>query len=223
MINIFVQELLPKIKDYEVVLFGMSINNSFAKGLLEEIALNFPKVKEEENRQSAYGDKTKYGKIFSVEVDGIVFCACYMNDGGYNKKKNGLDYVDYKALSSCLSEAKKHYGGKKICAPIIGNSFYDGNGNKEQLLKIFKQAFDNCDIDLYDYVQRDFGLEIHRKRNKIYKDLREGKISREEYLRLRSELYWQQKHGVLSRMPEDFFYSPDKKILRVKKEDLEKE
>ena len=123
MIHIFAQELLPKIKDYDVVLFGMGINNSFAKGLLEEIALNFPKVKEEENSLSAYGDRTKYGKIFTVNVDGIIFCACYMNDGGYNKKRKGSDYVDYDALQSCLRNVKKRYCSKRICAPIIGNSF----------------------------------------------------------------------------------------------------
>ena len=50
MITIFAEELLPKIKDYDVILFGMGLNHAFNQGFLYDLALNFPDIKKCENK-----------------------------------------------------------------------------------------------------------------------------------------------------------------------------
>ena len=217
MIHIFEQELLPNIKNYDVVLFGMGINNSFNKGLLYEIALNFPTVKKEENDKSPYGDKRKYGKIFDVVVDGIIFCACYMDDGGYKNK----DSVKYDCLEKALESANKKYAGKKICAPLIGVGELGGNGDKNKILGIFEKVFKEQDIDLYDYMQKDFKFEIFKEFNINHKAYKEGEITKEAYIEKKRNLYWKKYNGTLKEMPDDYNYKSRNNLIRVKKSDLE--
>ena len=217
MIRIFEQELLPNIKRYDVVLFGMGINNAFNKGLLYEIALNFPDVKKKENNDSPYGDKRKYGKIFDVTIDNIIFCACYMDDGGY-KSKCG---VKYDCLETCLESVKKKYAGKKICSPLIGVGDFGGNGDKKKILGIFEKVFKEQDIDLYDYEQKDFKFEIFKEFNINHKAYKEGEITKEAYIEKKRRLYWKKYNGTLKEMPDDYNYKSRNNLIRVKKSDLE--
>lgn len=219
MINIFAAELLPNIKKYEVILFGMGINNAFNSGLLYEIALNFPMVKENENNLSPYGDRRKYGTIFESRVDGIIFCACYMNNGGYNWRE-GKDSVKYDCLESALKLACEKYKGKKICAPIIGVNGYDGYGDKDRIKSIFEKIFVKQDIDLYDYEQKDFRYEMFKESNALYKSYKNGVITKEDYDLNRKKLLWKKTHGIFSEMPEDFTYEAKNDLIRVKKTDL---
>ena len=223
MINIFEQELLPNIKKYDVVLFGMSIYNAFNRGLLYDIALNFPDVKKIENEKSSYGDKKKYGTILSIQNDGIIFCACYMNDGGYNRWRGNPVYAKYDKLEECLNLAKKKFKGKKICSPIIGASYYDGDGNKEVSIEIYKKVFTDCDIDLYDYDQKEFRNLIFKRMAILKKDYKEKKITREEYNDIKNHIMWEKENGIFIPMPPDYTYAKKSKdYIRVKKEDLEK-
>ena len=235
MITIFAEELLPKIKDYDVILFGMSLNHSFNQGLLYELALNFPDIKRYENHGTGYGDRRKYGKAFSIvshdsailstnRESGKIFFACYMNDGGYNRKNGNLDCVKYDCLEKCLISVRERCRGYnfKIAAPIIGASYYDGNGNKEKILNIFEKVFADDNIDLYDYDQRDFKNEIFRKFNQANADYKSKKISKEEYELLKRKLSWQRDNGIFKEMPEDYQYKTRTDLIHVKKEDLEK-
>ena len=56
------KQLIEDIYNYDVVLFGMGINNAMNKGFSYDIALNFPDVRVNEN-STGYGDLRKYGKI----------------------------------------------------------------------------------------------------------------------------------------------------------------
>lgn len=230
MITIFAEELLPKIKDYDVILFGMGLNHAFNQGFLYELALNFPDIKHHENCGTGYGDRRKYGTIFSIvshdsEADGKIFCACYMNDGGYNRKNGDLDCVKYDFLEKCLTAVRERFKGfsSKIAAPIIGASYYDGAGDKEKILSIFKKVFTDVDIDLYDYEQKDFKAENFKRFNQVNSDYKSGKITKEEYELKKRQLTWQRLHGVFKEMPEDYRYTGKKDLIRVKKEDLEKD
>ena len=220
MITIFATDLISNVKKYDVVVFGMGINNAFNSGLLYEIALNFPKVKESENENSPYGDKRKYGTIYSTEADGIVFCACYMNDGGYNRNKGEEDCVKYDMLEKCLRRVAEKYAGKKICAPIIGSSFYDGKGEKKKIMSIFARAFANADIDLYDYEQRDFRLYIFRKIAEARAEYKSGKLTKEQYTLKKRQLCWQRDNGIFKEMPENYEPKTNRDLIRVKKIDL---
>lgn len=221
MLTIFAQELLPNVKKYNVILFGMGINNAFNQGLLYEIALNFPDVKKNENAISPYGDKRKYGTLLPTVQEGITFCACYMQNGGYRRKGDNVDSVNYEALEKCLETAAKKYKGKKICAPIIGANFYDGKGNKERILALFKRIFTECDIDIYDYDQKDFQLENYRALNETYARYKRKEITWEEYNEARRRLTWERDNGIFKPMPEDYVVRKNKNIIRVKKEYLD--
>ena len=221
MIHIFEQELLPNIKKYDVVLFGMGINNSFNRGLLYDIALNFPKVRKEENSLSPYGCKTKYGTILPIQVEDIIFCPCYMNDGGYCSWNGVKDFVRYEELEKCLKTVSSRFKGKKICAPIIGVSYYDGNGNREKLLNIFEKCFIDCDVDIYDYIQLDRKLDNFRKKNENYQRYKRGEINKEQYEENYRKIMWQIEHGIFEKMPNDYIPNKKDKLIRVKKTDLE--
>ena len=218
MISIFEKELLPNIKKYDVVLFGMGINNAFNAGLLYEIALNFPEVRKQENEKSPYGDRRKYGEILEVKTEGITFCACYVSNGGYCDKVA----IQYDYLEKALNAAKKKYCGLKICAPIIGANYYDGRGDKTKIKSIFEKVFCDSSIDLYDYEQKDFKLEIFKKSNEAYSEYKNGNISKEEYELKKRELSWIKTNGIFKEMPADYTYKTNSDLIRVKKSDLEK-
>lgn len=234
MITIFAEELFPNIKDYDVILFGMALNHSFNQGFLYDLALNFPDIKQYENRGTGYGDRRKYGTIFSIvshdssilsdkATDSKIFCACYMNDGGYNRKDGNLDCVRYDSLEKCLIAVKERYKGYgfKIAAPIIGASYYDGAGDKEKILSIFRKVFTDVDIDLYDYEQKDFKTENFRQFNQACSDYKNGKITKEEYKEKKRILSWQKEHGILEKVPVDYQYEAKNNLIHVKKSDLE--
>lgn len=229
MVTIFAEELLPKIREYDVILFGMGLNHSFNQGFLYDLALNFSDIKQRENQGTGYGDRRKYGSIFTIvshdsEADGKIFCACYMNDGGYNRKSGKLDCVRYDCLEKCLIAAKERFRGYKfkIAAPVIGANYYDGAGDKEKILSIFKKVFTDFDIDLYDYEQKDFKVENFRQFNQAHSDYKNGVITKEEYEYTKRKLSWERKNGIFKPMPEDYQYETRNDLLRVKKVDLEK-
>lgn len=228
MIHIFEQDLLPNIKNYDVILFGMGLNHSFNQGFLYDLALNFPDIKQHENQGTGYGDRRKYGTIFSIvshekSVDGKIFCACYMNDGGYRRKKGNLDCVRYDSLEKSLIAARDRYKGRgfKMAAPIIGANYYDGYGDKEKILSIFMKVFTDVDIDIYDYVQKDFKLELFKESNKTYNDYKNGIIDKETYKKKMNELSWKKNHGIFKEMPKNYRYISKSNLIRVKKTDLE--
>ena len=232
MITIFAEELLPKIKDYDVILFGMGLNHAFNQGFLYDLALNFPDIKKYENKGTGYGDRRKYGTIFSIvshdsailSNSNKIFCACYMNDGGYRRREGSLDYVKYDALEKSLYAVKDRFRGYKfkIAAPIIGANYYDGAGDKEKILSIFEKVFSDMDIDLYDYEQKDFKAENFKRFNQAHNDYKCGIITKEEYELLKRKLSWERDNGVFKEMPADYKYKTRKDLIRLNKSDFEK-
>lgn len=222
MVNIIKSEILKSISNYDVFAFGMGVNNSFNGGLLYEISINFPMVRTIENRISPYGDKRKYGTILPIIDSGITFCPCYVNNGGYTKKSPNEAFVKYDDLKRCLELIRERFRGKKICSTVIGASGYDGNGDKKKILSIFNEVFAESDIDVYDYEQKDFRLEMFRQKNENYFKFKRGDISKSEYeynLRLIS---WKSKNGIFKPMPIDYVVDQIKRPMSIKKEDLEK-
>lgn len=224
MINIFDDELICHVADYDVILFGMGINNSFSGGFANEIAVNFPKVRDDENRDSPYGDKRKYGDVYETECDGIIFCACYMHNGGY--RKNGNEYVDYESLKLCIDKMSQKYKGKKIASPLIGASKCDGNGDKERIMSIYRDAFSDCDIDIYVCEQKSAREKAHSEIISLIEKKRKGEITRGEYDDAMNRIYWKKEHGIFKEMPEGYkrkrkTFSWDD-VITVRKEDLEK-
>ena len=222
--RIIKENLLYHIFDYQVILVGMGPNNSFVNGFCENVAVNFPNVKQYEMEHSRYGDRSKYGTILPIEENGIIFCMCYMHDGGYAKKYNGPVYMNYEHLESCLKKVSEKYGNLKIASPIIGDTKYDGDGDKEKIISLFEKYFNDKDLDLYDYEPMRVLAELYFQRKKLVDDLRNYRITREEYEKERSRVMWQIRNGIFKPMPEDYVYHQRKreKYLMVKKSDIPK-
>lgn len=224
MLTIFAKEIVTNIPGYEVVLVPMGINNSFNSGFRKDIETNFDGIKEAEGQITRYGDKGKYGTISNVNIDGITFVFCYMDKGGYR----GGDSVDYNALDSCLRLVSKRYAGRKIAAPLMGYGRFDGNGDKERILQIFKDRFDvegsETNVDLYVFESTDRRLGFFREIAELRGRYKRKEISSEEYRKRRSEIEWRRRNGVLKKMPDGYEYRPKRaarnEVITVKKKDL---
>lgn len=213
MVNIVNREnLIEEVKNYDVVLFPMGVNNSMNKGFSYEIGLNFPQVKNNENR-SNYGDLRKFGTINSIVVDDITFVSCYVHNGGYNKKSEC--FINYEYLDSCLKEVVNKFNGKKIVSPIIGANLSDGNGDKKKIISIFENRFTECDITLYDFIERDYKLECFRKIAELRENLKNKKITFEEYKEERSNIEWRRRNGIFLERPKEYFYIPKKSKKKI--------
>lgn len=214
------ERLIYNVGRYNVVLVGMGVNNSFSRGFPSHIGASFPKVKEEENRKSPYGDRRKYGTVMPIVADGVRFCMCYVHDGGYK----GGEYIHYDSLRECLSRVACDYGGKKIASPLIGASPHDGNGDRDKIIKTYEEIFRDVDIDVYDYEDTTLGDEAYRAFCEAKRKYRAKEITRKEFSYERNRFFWTKAHGLLLPMPEDFehkgrFSWGD--VINVRKTDLE--
>lgn len=205
------RQLIEDVFQYDVVLFGMGINNSTNNGFSYDIAINFPEVKDSENN-TGYGDLRKYGKIHETVVnEKLSFCACYCYNIGLKKRNNGV-FIDYDKLEECLTSVKAKYKGKKIASPIIGQDIYDGNGDKARLLDIFAKVFGgDTDLTLYDFEQGDFKRDRYQEAVNIRYEYAHGMITKDEFKHRRKYNEWKRLHGIFEPMPEDFEYKPRRK------------
>lgn len=211
MINLIKEELLPTLSKGDIVLVPMGIYQSMNNGFAYDIALNFHEVRENEHK-TGYGDKRKYGTYNVCKVDGITFVLCYIHNGGYSKK-DGV-FVDYDCVRKCLIRLVKEFKGKTVKTIPIGAEKCDGNGDKDRILDIFNEFSDReIDFNIYLFEQEDTKHEIYKEINSLKKKLREGEISREEYKTLRNEVEWRRKNGIFKKMPKDFDYKSDKKVV----------
>ena len=41
----------------------------------------------------------------------------------------------------------------RVACPMLGNSRFDGNGNKEKIMELFKETITDVDLTIFDYHQ----------------------------------------------------------------------
>jgi hypothetical protein len=82
-----------------------------------------------------------------------VISLLYICRGYPCKKVNGNDYLSYESLEKCLKLINVKYKGLNIGCPLLGCSRFDGNGNKERVIKIFEKYLTNVNVTIYDYYQ----------------------------------------------------------------------
>ncbi len=196
MIKVKNEPIINHIFEHEVILYPMNIYSSTRNGFRHEIEVNFHKVSEEE-RKTPYGDRRKYGTIFSSEESGVTFVACYMYKTNY--KKDGVDTVDYESLKKCLSDVAFLFKGKNIATTVLGATEWDGNGNSRQIRDIIKSKLGDLNVTLYDFKQEDYALVKFREIAKLHKERKEGKISKEEYRKKREQIQWERKNGIYNK------------------------
>ena len=155
MINIIKDEdIMNHINEYDMVLIGTNVYCTLSQGVQREIALNYPYVREL-NLSTKYGDISKMGTLIECKKENEPLILLLFICRGYPcKKVNGDDYLSYESLEKCLRLVNVMYKGKNIACPLLGCSRFDGNGNKEKVLKIFRETLTDVDITIYDYHQR---------------------------------------------------------------------
>ena len=174
--QIIKDDIFKHVNEYEVVLIGTNTYCTLAQGFQRDIMLHYPKV-QEENMKTKYGDKKKLGTILPCETEGITFVLCFICEGNFRPDLK-KEYLNVDALSKCLALCNIRFSGKKIATTIMGSSRFDGNGNKERILKLMESILTKCDVDVYDYHQmskderkkaiREMELEVKAKDIKAY-------------------------------------------------------
>lgn len=155
MINIIKDEdIMNHINEYDMVLIGTNVYCTLSQGVQREIALNYPYVREL-NLSTKYGDISKMGTLIECEKENEPLILLLFICRGYPcKKVHGDDYLSYESLEKCLRLVNIMYKGKNIACPLLGCSRFDGNGDKEKVLKIFQDTLKDVDVTIYDYHQK---------------------------------------------------------------------
>lgn len=211
--------LIEDIKKYTIVLVPMSANNSMNSGFAYEIGLNFPPIREKV-QTTPYGDRRKFGTVSVFKDDGITFCICFMHTGGQSKQ---AEYVKYDSLADCLDLININFKGKTVASPILGSTKYDGRGDKEKIINIFKEHCTDIDLILYDYEERNFMDEIYYRTTTITQKFRRKEITHEEMMAEIDTIMWEKFNGILKPKPDDYHYKRpridrvNKEIIRINK------
>ena len=211
--------LIEDIKKYTIVLVPMSANNSMNSGFAYEIGLNFPPIREKV-QTTPYGDRRKFGTVSVFKDEGITFCICFMHTGGQSKQ---AEYVKYDSLADCLDLININFKGKTVASPILGSTKYDGRGDKEKIINIFKEHCTDIDLILYDYEERNFMDEIYYRTTTITQKLRRKEITHEEMMAEIDTIMWEKFNGILKPKPDDYHYKRpridrvNKEIIRINK------
>ena len=211
--------LIEDIKKYTIVLVPMSANNSMNSGFAYEIGLNFPPIREKV-QTTPYGDRRKFGTVSVFKDEGITFCICFMHTGGQSKQ---AEYVKYDSLANCLDLININFKGKTVASPILGSTKYDGRGDKEKIINIFKEHCTDIDLILYDYEERNFMDEIYYRTTTITQKFRRKEITHEEMMAEIDTIMWEKFNGILKPKPDDYHYKRpridrvNKEIIRINK------
>lgn len=211
--------LIEDIKKYTIVLVPMSANNSMNSGFAYEIGLNFPSIREKV-QTTPYGDRRKFGTVSVFKDGGITFCICFMHTGGQSKQ---MEYVKYDSLADCLDLININFKGKTVASPILGSTKYDGRGDKEKIINIFKEHCTDIDLILYDYEERNFMDEIYYRTTTITQKFRRKEITHEEMMAEIDTIMWEKFNGILKPKPDDYHYKRpridrvNKEIIRINK------
>ena len=211
--------LIEDIKKYTIVFVPMSANNSMNSGFAYEIGLNFPSIREKV-QTTPYGDRRKFGTVSVFKDDGITFCICFMHTGGQSKQ---VEYVKYDSLADCLDLININFKGKTVASPILGSTKYDGRGDKEKIINIFKEHCTDIDLILYDYEERNFMDEIYYRTTTITQKFRRKEITHEEMMAEIDTIMWEKFNGILKPKPDDYHYKRpridrvNKEIIRINK------
>lgn len=201
--NIIKDDLLYHIKEYDVITIGSDIKNSKGNGFKKRMCVNFPEIFLTDEK-TPYNDKRKLGKIKKVEVnkEGIpTFLLCYIFKGRYRPDLYP-DALNYNALEQCLIEINKEFKGKRVASTIMGESPYEGGGNRERIINIFTKNCKDIDLTLFDFKQNDFLKENAEKWHNIIDLRKEGKISIEEYRNRKKAFLWEENIGIYTPMPD---------------------
>ena len=171
------RDLILDVDKYDVILVGTTIYSMLTNGFQSKIASKFPIV-DEINTGTPYGSTNKYGKRLTIDTITPIISLMYI--AGYPHSKRV--FLNEDALANCLSTANAEFKGKKVATTLVGTTRFDGNGDRDRVMKIIEDNTKNLDLYVYDYEQLDKRVE----RDMVVDKLREENY--EEYLKIRKDM-----------------------------------
>ena len=190
------EQLINHIYEYDIILIGTSIVNTLGNGFQAQVKLNFPEVNLV-NKSTPYGDLKKLGTICQVKSR-PKFILMYITRGRRRPDLNPV-FLDYEALEKCLSQVSESCKGKKVASTLIGSTIYDGAGDSERILGLFKQYFNDVDLDIYDVEQEDVF-----KQRKIKWHYVMDALGTPEFASRKKDFWWEDKMGIYMSKPEGY-------------------
>ena len=174
-------DIIDHVSEYDSVLVGTNLYCTMSQGLQLKVMLDYPYVYER-NLGTKYGDKDKLGTLLECRSDNEpTFCLCFITEGYNFRPDLAKDYLSYEALDKCLKLANVLYGGKHIACPLLGSSRFDGNGDRDRIIDLFKSNLKDVDVTIYDYFQKSRQEEMKEIREK---ELKVKEIDREKYYQM---------------------------------------
>ena len=188
MINVIKDEdIYWHFREYDIILIGTNIYCTMSQGIQLKVMLNYPYVYEK-NLETKYGDMDKMGTILECKSENEpTFCLCFITKGYNFRPDLEKDYLSYDALENALKLVNIKYKGKKIACPLLGSSRFDGNGDKEKILNIFKKALTDVECTVFDYFQKSRAEEMKEVRDRELAVKKDNRKAYYEMVRKRKE------------------------------------
>lgn len=188
MINVVKDEdIYWHFSEYDIILIGTNIYCTMSQGIQLKIMLNYPYVYNK-NLETKYGDMDKMGTILECKSENEpTFCLCFIVKGYNFRPDLEKDYLSYDALENALKLVNVKYKGKKIACPLLGSSRFDGNGDKEKILNIFKKALTDVECTVFDYFQKSRAEEMKEVRDRELAVKKNNRKAYYEMVRKRKE------------------------------------
>lgn len=176
--------------EFDVVLIGTSIYCVMSNGIQLNVMLNYPYVYNK-NLETKYGDQEKLGTVLECTSEGEpTFCLCFIYKGNFRPDLQ-KDYLSYESLEKCLKLINVLYKGKNVATTLLGASRFDGNGDKDKIMKLFEENITDLDLTIYDYHQKSRAEQVldvwvkeqkvkEKDRNAYYKMVKKRKKEAEE-------------------------------------------
>ena len=153
-------DLFEHVKEYDVVLIGTNTYCTMSQGIQLKVLLNYHYVYER-NLETKYADPEKLGTILECSSEGEpTFCLCFITNSYNFRPDLQKDYLSYESLEKGLKLVNIRYKGKRVACTLMGNSRFDGNGDKDKILEIFKNSIKDVDLTVYDYFQKSRAEEL---------------------------------------------------------------
>ena len=182
-------DLKEECQNYDVLLVGTNLYGRLTNGWQLDAKLLYPII-HKINLETRYGDIEKLGKVIKIEQkDKPTVCLLYITKGYNFRPDLQKDYLEYDALERCLRYINIVFKGKNIACPILGYSKFEGNGNKEKIIKLFENILTDVNVTLYDYEQ----ISSNERDLNIIKKIMDAKMAfkvtkdKSEYYRLIKE------------------------------------
>lgn len=170
-------DLFEHVTEYDVTLIGTNIYGHMSNGIQKDVALDYPYVFLR-NIETRYGDEAKLGTIIDcLEENEPRFCICFIVKGNF-RPYDQKDYLVYEALEKCLKLVNVKYRGKHIACPFLGCSAFDGNGDRQRVMEIFKQCLTDVNVTIYDYEQKSRYTKIIER---YIEEMKVKKVDRKAY------------------------------------------